>query len=129
MRAIREKWIKDYHWFKKRAGNCNNRKWTYEKCYNEALKYKNIRDFYKGNRGACVAARKNKWMKDYHWFIPFFNKWTHDKVYEEAKKYIKMQDFRRKSYGAFDYAQRHNLLNQYVWIKDNKFLDGDISLF
>lgn len=40
-----------------------------------------------------------------------------------------MQDFRRKSYGAFDYAQRHNLLNQYVWIKDNKFVDGDISLF
>lgn len=125
-RAFREKWIKDYHWFKKKAGN---HKWTYEKCYNEALKYKNRRDFLKGCSGACVAAKKNKWMKDYHWFIPLVNKWTHDKVYEEAKKYSRMNDFRKKSNGAFEYAQRHNLLKQYVWIKDNKYVDGDTSLF
>lgn len=36
--------------------------WNYEKCYQEALKYKSRNEFQKGCGSAYHAALKNKWL-------------------------------------------------------------------
>lgn len=36
--------------------------WNYEKCYQEALKYKSRWNFGKSCGSAYIAARKNKWL-------------------------------------------------------------------
>lgn len=45
------------------------KKWTYNKCYKEAEKYKYPVDFKRGSSGAYAAACRNGWLKDYTWLI------------------------------------------------------------
>ena len=58
-------WINDYTWLE----NCRNLPgyWTYEKCYNIALKYKIKKDFRLNEPQAYSAATNNHWIKDYTW--------------------------------------------------------------
>lgn len=44
------------------------RYWTYERCYEEALKYNSRTTFQKGNHSAYTVARLNGWLDDYKWF-------------------------------------------------------------
>ena len=43
--------------------------WTYEKCYDEAKKYKTRTEFRKNRYSAYIVAFKNGWVDDYTWFI------------------------------------------------------------
>lgn len=45
------------------------KKWTYNKCYKEAEKYKYPVDFKRSAPGAYAAASRNGWLKDYTWLI------------------------------------------------------------
>jgi len=63
-------WIKNYTWFEKTSDLLSRRhlKWTYDACYNLALKYKNRWAFGKENSGAYHASLKNKWIDSFIWF-------------------------------------------------------------
>lgn len=41
--------------------------WTYERCYEEALKYDRKVDFREGSGGAYNVALRNKWLNDFTW--------------------------------------------------------------
>ena len=40
-------------------------KWTYEKCKEESLKYKNRTDFFKKSKGAYASSSKNRWLDEF----------------------------------------------------------------
>lgn len=62
--AIKAKLINSYFWFQEKRKP--NGFWSYERCSNEALKYKTKAEFKKGNASAHSAAQRNGWLDD--WF-------------------------------------------------------------
>ena len=62
-------WYDDFDWFLdgiKRTGE-RHRKWNYETCYNEALKYEKRGDFGTKSSRAYLIAIQNGWIDDYYW--------------------------------------------------------------
>lgn len=117
-RAIKKDWVKDYTWLKK--GNKGiNVKWTYDKCYEAAKKYSSISEFRKNYGGACAAAFKNDWIKDYTWFPSIATpkkKWNYETCFEEAKKYDYKKIFNECAPGAYDAAYKKDWLKDYTWL-------------
>lgn len=69
--ALRNGWIDDFDWFLdgiKRTGE-KHRKWYYETCYKEALKYKTRGEFGTKSSRAYWIAIQNGWIDDYDWLI------------------------------------------------------------
>lgn len=94
--------------------------WTYEKCYNEARKFKTKLEFRKKCRCAYDAAYRHKWMKDFKWFEEIVKPsgyWTYERCYEEAKKYTCKTEFQRGTRSAYKAARREGWLNDYIWFK------------
>lgn len=92
--------------------------WTYDKCYNEALKYKSKKDFYSNDGAAYKAAYKNGWLKIYTWFErpPSHNlKWTRESCYNEAKQYKTRAEFAANNGSAYAAARKNGWLNDYTW--------------
>lgn len=98
-------------------------KWTYEKVYKEAKKYKHRGDFYKGSTQAYRVALKYNWINDYDWMTlngtpP--GTWTYEKVYSEAIKYKHKTDFKKNSTLAYSAAIRHDFMKNFTWFKRPK---------
>ena len=67
--ALSHGWLKEFDWFLdgiKRTGE-RHRKWNYETCYKEALKYEKRGDFGTKSSRAYIIAMQNGWIDDYHW--------------------------------------------------------------
>jgi hypothetical protein len=62
----KNKWLETYTWLLQK--NKPNGYWTYEKCYEEAKKYKTFNEFKRNESGAAYRARVNGWVKNYDWF-------------------------------------------------------------
>ena len=125
--AFTKGWINDFTWLKdgKMVGADKRRKYDYQTCYEEAKKYNTITDFEKGSKGACNAARKNGWMKDYTWFTLLWQeKWNKETCFEEAKKYIKYKDFMTKSSTAYAVACKNGWIDEYDWLQRKRIKRG-----
>jgi len=89
--------------------------WTYKKCKEEALKYKNKSSFNKKSRGAYSSASKNKWLNDICSHMIELQKpkgyWTFDKCQECASKVNNKKDFKLKSPTAYDVSRKNKWLN------------------
>lgn len=92
-------------------------KWTKEKCFEEAKKYKSRLGFEKGNNSAYKAAKRNKWLDDYTWFAPSasISKWDYETCFEEAKKYTSRGEFQNNSVRAYHVALKNKWLDDYTW--------------
>lgn len=95
------------------------RYWTYDRCLEEAKKYKFKADFKKEAAGAYDAAKDNGWLAGYVWLesLPRI-KWTHDTCYEEAKKYKTRSEFAKKAGAAYRIARQNGWSNEYTWFLD-----------
>ena len=98
------------------------KKWTYEKCYEEAKKYSTITEFQKGGGGAYFKARKNGWLKNYYWFVNGLKLlgqkrtvWTYDACYELAKQCCKKSELKVKNQRAYDVARKNGWFDDYTW--------------
>ena len=123
-----EYWINEY---KEKGYNMINKvkggsigglavKWTKEKCFDEAKKYKRKIDFYKKSQSAWIAAKKNGWLKDYVWLTSTKNGknyWTYDKCLECAKKSTSKKDFEKNYFQAYRKARLAGWLKDYTWFK------------
>jgi hypothetical protein len=96
-----------------------NPKWTYDACYNEALKYKTRREFQVKKGAAYKKALEEKWLDDYKWFLSehearsaAYRKWNYEKCLMERMKYNTKMEFRLGSYGAYQAAKK------YKWLDD-----------
>lgn len=115
-RVAREKgWIEEYTWFEKKQKPSGY--WTYEKCYEEAMKYTVKARFEEGSPCACQAARKHGWLDDYTWLEKSKNNpsgyWTYERCHKEAKKYKVKEHFAKGSPGAYGAAIRNKWLNDW----------------
>ncbi|MBQ9671558.1 MAG: hypothetical protein IJV34_01735 [Prevotella sp.] len=114
--ALKRGWLKDYTWFE-RPKNWNQI-WDRDTCYEEALKYTKLSQFEKNSSGACNAARKHGWIKEYTWFESTSKPvgyWTYEKCFEEAKKFRSRNEFKKGAQSAYGVALAKGWLDDYTW--------------
>ena len=63
--ACKNKWIEEYTWLERK--HKPNGYWTYENCFNEALKCKSRGELCKKNGTVSRIAKQNNWIDDYIW--------------------------------------------------------------
>ena len=90
--------------------------WTYERCKEEALKYKTRTEFKKNSAGACKSSIVNKWYEEIclHMIIPkkrIHNYWTYERCKEEALKYKTKLEFKINSKAYYPSIRK-------FWIND-----------
>lgn len=85
--------------------------WTYEKCKEEALKYKDRSEFKIKSGTAYNKASKNNWINKICSHMIEHQKpkgyWTIEKCHEEALKYTTKIDFRNNNLPAYNAAYKH----------------------
>ena len=87
--------------------------WTKERCLEEALKYKNRKEFQTKSKGAYSASLINDWLDD------FFEKrvimknghWTKERCLEEALKYDTRSEFRKESNSVYSISVKNGWLD------------------
>jgi hypothetical protein len=91
------------------------KKWTYNSCKKEALKYKTKGEFFKNSGGAYNAAKRNGWFGKITIHMKTLKKeknyWNYIQCKKEALKYITKMDFRKNSNSAYQSAKRNKWLN------------------
>lgn len=95
-----------------------NKKWTYDTCKKEALKYKSITDFQKNSAGAYRVALDNGWVDDF--FIRLQHKnWSDEEIINEAFKYNSRSEFSKNCKGAYKAALRKGLMDNLSNLNNN----------
>jgi len=96
-----------------------NRKWTKEKCIEDAKKYKRNIDWYKNSQSAWIIAWKNGWITDCRSHMiesdqpqKYKGYWTKERCIKDALKYKTKVEWRINSSTARTIAQRKG------WIKE-----------
>lgn len=122
-------WLNDFTWLE--ISSKPHGYWTYDRCHEEAKKYKTKREFEKGCPGAYDAVISHKWMADFDYIFVDGQKpkgyWNnYDNCYEEAKKYSKVSHFKKGCIGAYTGAMKNGWLSDYKWFKKN---NGQLDLF
>lgn len=92
--------------------------YDYDKCYEIAKLCSTSTEMQKLNGSAYNAARKNKWIGDYDWFISKHHKpYTYEEVYEIAKNYTCSSDFQKGNGSAYGKARANGWIKDYYWFK------------
>lgn len=89
------------------------RKWDKENLTKEALKYKNVKDFYTNSKGAYLSARRAGFLSEicHHMKKNKRNNWTKGEIVKEALKYSHRKHFSEQSSGAYNAALRLKILD------------------
>ena len=117
LESLKVKEYEDRGWVILNIAKCGNVggktiKWTFEKCEEEAKKYKYRNEFRINSPNAYSASRRNKWMNIICSHMkPKFNKWDYESCKTEAMKYKHRDEIKKKSSGSFSYAYRNGLLD------------------
>ena len=86
--------------------------WSYDRCYKEALKYNNKKDFKNNSSQSYRVSYKNRWIDQICNHMIQKEKpskyWTYEKCSEEALKYKHFSDFKKESAGACHFAWKNN---------------------
>lgn len=85
--------------------------WTYERCYEEAKKYKTFTEFHKKCHGASSKAHKMKWLKEWKLFQTN-EKITFERCAEVASKYNRIEDFKNENGHLYDAMLRNG------WVRE-----------
>lgn len=88
-------------------GKQKNGYWTFENCFQEALKYQTITQWLEGNASSYQAAKSNP-----DWFVActqhmnklWEKKWNQETILEEAKKYQTLREWSTSSSGSYSAA-------------------------
>jgi predicted GIY-YIG superfamily endonuclease len=97
-------------------------KWTKDKCYVEALKYKYRYDFSINNNSAYRAALKYNWMSEICSHMKPKMKWTKDKCHEKSLLCKTKKEFRQKYTVAYSTCLKNK------WLDDIcKHLKGELK--
>jgi len=90
--------------------------WTFERCKEEALKYKTKSEFKKYSYSTYTISLKNKWLNKICKHMITKRKpngyWTFERCKEIALLYRTRKEFKEKSVSAHDIAERNGWLNE-----------------
>lgn len=91
-------------------------KWTKERVFEEARKYKKRWDFGKKCVSAYNVARKNGWLDEMDWFVEIIKPrgyWNiKENVFEEARKYNTRNEFFKGCSRAYNVARKNKWLDE-----------------
>ena len=97
------------------------RKWTYNTCKEEAMKYKRYKDFISNSRTAYEKAWKYDWLKEYTWLTKGGDKKedirTLDDCIKIAKQYKTYAEFRKNESLIYSYCKYKKWNKQIIWGK------------
>ena len=122
--SVENGWINEYEWMTPMAKP--NRYWdNYERCYEEAKKYKTRTEFQyaKGASRAYKYSLKNGWIDSFRWMSPKRKQsgyWTKERCIIESKKYQTKKDFRKESPSAYTIAMRNGWYKEFTWLNGKK---------
>ena len=92
------------------------KKWTFNDCKDEALKYNTFTEFHLNSLGAYNASKRNNWFnlitKHFCLIKMPKNYWNFERCKLEALKYQTKIEFRTKSSSAYQIAKRNKFLNE-----------------
>lgn len=127
--SLKNGWLGEYAWLE-RIGHEPNY-WTYERCYEEAQKYKSRHQFQNENGSAYLKALKEKWIDDYVWFSPSPTalKWSYDKCREEAMKYTRLSDYVKNSGHAYFVARQKGWMKDFTWLDKKDISQKEVLQF
>lgn len=94
----------------------SQRKWTFNKCYKIAIKYKTKKEFMENDRNAYKIAKKYHYLEEFTWFEHASKIWNYQTTYDEAKKYKTSKDFQSNAPGAYSAASKNRWLKDYTWL-------------
>ena len=99
--------------------------WTFEKCKEEALKYRTKKELKKTNGSVYNIAHKNNWIVDICSHMEEIKKpngyWTFERCKEEALKYKTRTEFQSTSVRAYQKSLKNNWLDNICsHMKENK---------
>ena len=114
--ARKHRWLDDYTWLVPVRKRVPVGYWTYERCYEEARRCKNLKEFEENANGARQYASKMGWIKDYVWFEKPF-RWTKELCENEAKKFTTRQEFYTISRNAYAAAVKHGWIDSFTWLE------------
>ena len=125
--AKKRGWTKDYTWFisTHEAKSRSMTKWTKEKCFEEALKYKSRGELKRECPAVYKKARELGWLKDYTWFsVLWEKKWNYETCLTESRKYSSRGEFSEKSPGAWAVSKKNGWIEEYKWLLPRKLSNG-----
>jgi len=111
--ALRNHWLFEYTWLKRRVNEVWNKKWNYETCHEEALKYNSRSSFGKGSPGAYNIARLNRWLDD--WF---------PNLTKQGAKVDSVYRYFYKDYNTI-YVGRTLMYRQHIRDIEHRWIEGD----
>lgn len=97
---------------------------TYEQCYNEAKKYKTLKEFSDKKPHYCSFAYSKGWINSFIWLERIIKPkgyWNiYENCYEEAKKYLTRREFHEKNRRAYDKCKQNGWLDEFDWLPNLK---------
>ena len=101
------------------------KKWSKEKCFKEAKKYKTRSEFQKNAPQAYHLSITNNWIDNMTWLpkiqnVPNKNWNNKNNIINEAKKYKTRGEFRNNSYGAYRAALKYKYIDEFTWLNKKK---------
>lgn len=96
-----------------------HKKYTYEDCQQEALKYSTKTNFHKGNQSVYNSAKNNGWLNDicsHMKVLRIFKpqtkyRYSYEDCEHEALKYNTKKEFYTTNYSIYNAAHRNNWIN------------------
>lgn len=106
--------------------------WTYERCYEEALKYNTRNEFRTHSNSAYMAAWRNNWLDDYTWLkidgrAPKGYWLVYEHCEEEALKYTSRTDFMKNAPGAYYSSIMNGWIDKFDWFIPTKELMSKVA--
>jgi hypothetical protein len=104
--------------------------WTFERCYNEALKYNSRSDLSKNSPTVYKLSRERNWLNIICKHIVQTRKlpgyWTFEKSFKEALKYKTREEFKKGSPSAYSASRKNNWFKSYQHLPSggNRFKRG-----
>lgn len=90
--------------------------WTFERCHEEALKYRHRKDFNDNAKSAYLSARRNGWLEDVckHMVKPEQKRhWNYENCKAAAQKYPTRKQFDIGQTGAYQASRKYGWLDDF----------------
>jgi hypothetical protein len=102
-------------------------KWSKEKCFEEARKYKSKSEFRKNCNYACTIATKKGWINEMDWLHIVKQRnngyWKNkDNFLKEAKKYESKKELEKNNLAAYVAGWKYGYLEDVEWKNERKTL-------
>ena len=105
-------------------GTYNSEKWSFQKCYTAAKKFKSVKDFRANNQKAYNASVRNGFLEKFNWLDGrrYFTARiiSYNDCKEIALKYDSLKVFMKQERKAYRFAKNRGWMNDFTWLKREK---------